>query len=236
MKLKYSKLCLAIVVLSLSYSLTSQNNNDSIKSEIVFSWYKKDSVLTELKIENTPRIVPVREQRFIFEIRDSIIKSYETFYRENGVLDTNDTIYINLNNDKFYNSLLFSPQNISLGGHLYEQDQPVSFDIEEFKNERKKIKGFDCYKVIVKTKFTYDKTINTIFTYKLFVSEKIKLKYHPVLHFKEFTKDFYPLDIKRKGEFIFNQDSLTKYQKLLKRTWEEQIGKEIHYKLVKITL
>ena len=235
MKNQYLKYNL-IISFFFTLTLVSQNDSNIKKGEIVFSWLKKDSILTELKLENHPKIVPVREQQFIFKVEDSIIKSYEKFFRENGKIDTNDTIYVNRNNNKFYRSSNLLSSDVCLGGHLYEQKIPT-FEIIKFKNKRKEIKGYDCYKVIVKTKFSYDKnSVNTLFTYELYVTEKIKMKYHPVLNFDEFVKDFYPLEIIKTGEVVFNQKNMSDYQKYMKKMFDKEIGKETNYKLIKIML
>ena len=61
--------------------------------------------------------------------------------------------------------------------------------VEENRNQRRQICGFDCYQVIVRD-------TNTNRLVELYVTEELLLEYHPVFNVKKYLTKYYPLYIK----------------------------------------
>ncbi|WP_294284761.1 hypothetical protein [uncultured Chryseobacterium sp.] len=75
--------------------------------------------------------------------------------------------------------------------------------ISEDKKNKKIIKGYDCYKVIYEYKENnenadddYSKYAeNTIYQQEMWVTDKIKSLYHPIVFDKAILEKYYPLEI-----------------------------------------
>lgn len=63
------------------------------------------------------------------------------------------------------------------------------FLITEYRNDRKIIHGYDCFKVVLKN---YNP--NWV-DFVMYVTEEIKLNYHPTIHFEEIISKYYPLEV-----------------------------------------
>jgi len=213
----------------------SQNKNPIKEGEIIFSCLKKDSILTKIKIINT-ELAPVRESKFSFVINDSIIKYNRKYLRENGEIDLGDTIYINRKNKKTYTSSRQLSESLNFSEDISKQGK-LNFSVKKYKKEKKKIKGYRCHKVIIKYDRMAKDNSNTVrYAYELFVTKKINLKHHPIFLNSELLNDFFPLEIKSKREITFKNKNITKYEKVLKKVYEVELGKERHYILEKISL
>jgi len=67
-------------------------------------------------------------------------------------------------------------------------------------DDRKNIHGYDCFKVIITV--TPENSINAAQSLEMYVTDKIKCRYHPVVDFKEILEQFYPLEIVSKNPAI----------------------------------
>ena len=81
------------------------------------------------------------------------------------------------------------------------------FDLREFKNETKKINGYDCFKVTYSYKEESGLDFNDFLSgyinhRELWVTEKIKCVYHPVINDRQILEKYYPLDISERSDAI----------------------------------
>lgn len=63
--------------------------------------------------------------------------------------------------------------------------------ITEYRNVKKNMSGYNCFKVILKNK------TNPNYLIELFVTENIKLNYHPIVNCPNILDKYYPLYIKK---------------------------------------
>ena len=88
-----------------------------------------------------------------------------------------------------------------------ENEEDEIIKLTEFKNETKLINGFNCYKVIYNYKeqkvsdFDFLSEVTTNIR-ELWVTEKIKCNFHPVINEKEILDKYYPLEILEYSEEI----------------------------------
>lgn len=74
------------------------------------------------------------------------------------------------------------------------------FDVNEFRNEIKKVNGFDCFKVTYSYKEESSSVFSDFFTgytnyREMWVTEKIKCAFHPVVNDRLILEKYYPLEI-----------------------------------------
>ncbi len=206
------------------------------KGKITFTLLKKDSVLTVLHFAGK-RIEPVRERKFIHEFQDSIIKHHEVFRRENGTIDIGKSKYIskklgrtyaaNSNDEPIYNRSYEYP---------YKDYRKETFRIVERSNKKKKIKGFKCFHIIIEGTKKYSELHKVLTIYDMYVTEKIKCDYHPVLEAKSFLENYYPLEIKVSATSINNDESATDYMKKVDKMFNREYGKVKLYTLESIEI
>lgn len=91
----------------------------------------------------------------------------------------------------------------------YKYNQNEIIEITEFKDETKNINGFECFKVIMLYKPNNDENnefecfMNQyIHKRELWVTDKIKCNYHPIIDDKEIMTKYYPLEITESNEAI----------------------------------
>ncbi len=85
----------------------------------------------------------------------------------------------------------------------YKSDELYQL-LEENKNVRKEICGYDCYQVLLKNTLTQRPV-------ELYVTEEIQLEYHPVLNVKKYLSKYYPLYI-RYYNADFPEDEYREYR------------------------
>ena len=90
---------------------------------------------------------------------------------------------------------------------LYEKEE--NYMIEVFKNDKKNILGYNCFRVRV----THKKAINLF--YDLYVTEKIKLDYNPLMNLKSLNDQDY---------FILEKNQISKNQKIITRVSDIQFN------------
>jgi len=88
-------------------------------------------------------------------------------------------------------------------------------DLREFKNERKKINGYDCFKITYSYKEESSSGLNDFLSgylnhRELWVTEKIKYAFHPVINDRLILEKYYPLEITEHSDAI--KGSETKYE------------------------
>ncbi|WP_310556024.1 hypothetical protein [Flavobacterium sp.] len=91
-------------------------------------------------------------------------------------------------------------QEFEVNAFAYFDDNDI-IEIKEYRNEKRKIKNFDCFKVVMSYKETsdgidFENFSDNYVSYKeLWVTEKIKCLYHPIIKYQEVLQRYYPLDI-----------------------------------------
>ncbi|WP_299888929.1 hypothetical protein [uncultured Lacinutrix sp.] len=98
----------------------------------------------------------------------------------------------------------------------YEYSNDNNLKIKEFKNETKIINGFVCFKIEVEHSNILEdiipNTTSSVFTstQKMFVTDKIKSKFHPVINNKIILDNYFPLEIIEESNIIKGVE--TKYE------------------------
>lgn len=124
-----------------------------------------------------------RTYKYYHKFRNNVIYQYETLNDEIRRRITIDII-TGLTDDGFENYRYYSYDEI--------------IDIKEFPNDIKIINGYKCFKVI----YFLKEDRNAIFDHRgyinsreLWVTDKIKCAYHPVIHDRIILEKYYPLEI-----------------------------------------
>ncbi len=137
--------------------------------------------------------------------RDSLIISYKT--QEDKMIG--DYTVISTNNGTY--SMLAKKDSST----FYMKNKPYffikesGFEIIEYRNIKKEIAGFECFKVVVRV---LENTPNTkeYITYNLFVTEKISSLYHPTFNIKSVLEKYYPLEINESNSSIKGIETISK--------------------------
>ncbi|WP_310557351.1 hypothetical protein [Flavobacterium sp.] len=109
---------------------------------------------------------------------------------ENQTIDLNDKINTRAIEGK-NNEMSF------INEFAYFDDNDI-IEIKEYRNEKRKIKKFNCFKVLISYKETLDDLdfFNSYIFYKeLWVSDKIKCLHHPIIKYPMILEKYYPLEI-----------------------------------------
>jgi len=139
--------------------------------------------------ENISSVLEIKNNfDYRHEFNGSIIKSYQTFGGE--VLEEN---VINTKTGMKNNTEYYSYNEI--------------FDLHEFRNEIKKVNGFDCYKVTYSYKEESSSGFNDFFNgyinfREMWVTEKIKCAFHPVVNDRLILEKYYPLEISNRSDAV----------------------------------
>ncbi|MBT8180278.1 MAG: hypothetical protein KJO53_01685, partial [Eudoraea sp.] len=128
----------------------------------------------------------IKPEHFIFySIRNE-------FAKDSTIITDVSDIYkidrINKKMSRFYpDSFEFYTDEKDFGAGYFGYKDDNRFQlIEENKNKRREICGFDCYQVIVRD-------TNTNRPVEMYVTEEIILEYHPVFNVKKYLARYYPL-------------------------------------------
>lgn len=181
---------------SLDASKTENSTLKSIESEV------NESIKQDL----IKKYSHVKKKEYVFKFLDSIIlyynndRYYEAINRKTNLVDryiTNDSTKINKESSKSYK---------------YFNEKNLSISTVEYRDSVKKIKGYNCYKVIFSIGSSKElKSINREFyelsnhikeKYELYVTDKIKLKYHPTFKYKSILDKYFPLEIKKSSNLF----------------------------------
>jgi hypothetical protein len=114
--------------------------------------------------------------------------SYNTFDNETLSSEPRKIIRIKRNDlsVETFNTLNFTKRE----GKLYRMNICDYSIKEEFRAIKKTISGYSCFKVVL------NHMVNTDYLIELYVTEDIKLNYHPIINCKEVINDYFPLYIK----------------------------------------
>jgi hypothetical protein len=95
-------------------------------------------------------------------------------------------------------------RNINSNAYKIFDGRPIDFystadryELLEFKDDTKVILGYKCFKVVLKKKFQKNPHLTT-YDYEMYVTEDIKLNYHPAYRNKDILEKYFPLEIIKK--------------------------------------
>ncbi|WP_296151641.1 hypothetical protein [uncultured Flavobacterium sp.] len=170
---------------------------EGIEEEVILerltSGIKTDSVqlkeAMEMAEENLSILFEIKNNmQYRHELKDNIINSIQSFngeVLENNIIDTKTGMKDNI--------------------EYYSLNKVV--DLREFKNERKKINGYDCFKITYSYREESISGLNDFLSgyinhRELWVTEKIKCAFHPVINDRLILEKYYPLEITEHSDAI----------------------------------
>ena len=209
-----------ILFLGLSINAQSKKSFVPTKGDIVF---KEISKITDRKAFD--ETLKISKKSFKESLINSLLKEPENKGREKEIeqlvtlssemlettsfrQDSLQTYHHEYNNSQIRN-IISRDQNMNfvrrddIIDNKYEYSGNIIINVVADKKSKKRINGYDCYKVIYEYK-SNDKTGdedfmkfagNMIYKREMWVTDKIKSLYHPVIYEKEILEKYYPLDI-----------------------------------------
>ncbi|MCX8525017.1 hypothetical protein OF897_13945 [Chryseobacterium formosus] len=211
---------LIFLLLGLSIHAQSKKSFTPTKGEIIF---KEISKITDRKVFD--ETLKVSKKNFKESLINSLLKEPENKGREKEIeqmammssemlestgykQDSSQIYHHQYTNSKIRN-ILSRDQNMNfvrrdeIIGNQYEYSGNIILNVVVDKKNKKKIHGYDCYKVTYEYKEnekTEDENFmkyagNMIYKREMWVTDKIKSLYHPIIYEKEILKKFYPLAI-----------------------------------------
>jgi len=186
---------------------------DSLKQEL-----KKDNVpyasesIELMNIANVWKEQIIRDYvddritNFHLKKSDSLWTSYKTI--EGDIIG--DYTVIN-DKDKTYFKLSKKDSITKYGGGLFNYLEEKNINIKEYRNDKKNINDFNCFKVVLRISNQSDPEGNE--TYEMYVTESIDLKYHPIIRYKSILNNYYPMEIKISSVVIGGAETLYVYKK-----------------------
>lgn len=87
---------------------------------------------------------------------------------------------------------------------VYREPHTIIINTQEFKNEKKVINGFECFKIVMYYfNLKQDPGLNKLLNIsELWVTDKIKSKFHPIIKSSEILDKYYPLEIKNRTKNV----------------------------------
>lgn len=217
---KVKNIILPTLILFLGLSIHAQSKKSFVptKGEIVF---KEISKITDRKAFD--ETIKISKQKFKESLITSLFKEPENKGREKEIEqlvtsssemlgtigfseDSLQTYHHEYNNSQIRNFAM-EGQEILRDDEISENNYPYSSKIilktTVDKHSKKNINGYDCYRVTYEYKEnekTEDEDFmkyagNMIYKREMWVTDKIKSLYHPVIYEKEILEKYYPLDI-----------------------------------------
>lgn len=182
-----------------------------------------DSVLTQLadvltKLMN--KIILVKcdttVKELYYKLQDSLIVSY---------IKIDDKIrgdyqIINRNNNTFYYLAKIDSSTRYLLNTPYNYRQEMSFDLKEYRKDKKIIQGIKCFKVLLRVKDDIsddapDILKKSMFEYTLYVTKKIQCRFHPEFWYKTVLDKYYPLEITERVDTEKGAETVWKLKKIV---------------------
>lgn len=207
-----------ILFIGLSIHAQSYKSFTPTKGEIIF---REISKITDRKSFN--ETFNISKQKFKESLKKSLLKDADNVGNEKEIeqmvnnssemLET--TVFsqdsMQMHHHQFSNSQIKSfvmeDKNIIRDDNITEENYPYSTNIilktTVNKQSKKIILGYDCYKVIYEFKESNQLDDANYLEYagkivkkrEMWVTDKIKFLYHPVIYEKEILEKYYPLDI-----------------------------------------
>lgn len=168
----------------------------SARGEIVF---RETSIITNKKLFDES-LKKVREN-FKESLIKSLLKEEENTGKEKEIEEM-----CNISADAL--KMIYTEDSTEIYVYKFEDNlqdfsKNIILKVSEDKKNKKIIKGYDCYKVIYEYKENNEHADeeykiyakNTIYQREMWVTEKIKSLYHPIVFDKIILEKYYPLEI-----------------------------------------
>ncbi len=137
------------------------------------------------------QIEDAKDVKIYYKHQDSLIISYKTV--EDKMIG--DYTVINRNGGTYSKLARKDSTTFYLKNKPYPFKKEHGIVIKEYRNIKKEIHGFSCFKVVVKVLENTSK-VKEYIIYNLFVTEKLSSLYHPVFKVKSVLEKYYPLEIR----------------------------------------
>ncbi|MCY1662677.1 hypothetical protein [Chryseobacterium sp. SL1] len=168
----------------------------SAKGEIVF---RETSIITNKKLFDES--LKTAKENFKESLIKSLLKEEENTGKEKEIEEM-----CNLSADAL--EMIYTEDSTEMYVYKFEDNlqdfsKNIILKVSEDKKSKKIIKGYDCYKVIYQYKENNEHADeeykiyakNTIYRREMWVTEKIKSLYHPIVFDKIILEKYYPLEI-----------------------------------------
>jgi len=147
----------------------------------------------------------IDEKDYHYLYKDSSIKSHQT----DGSQKSRKFSIIDIQKSTITYMDVFEDDTIAIDPICFPYTSIKEENLQEFRNERRIINGYECFKVIYtyKIEFLEDEdhleviSNNEQSTATYWVTEKIQSLFHPVCQEKNILKKYYPLEIAYDGPF-----------------------------------
>jgi hypothetical protein len=152
----------------------------------------KDSLMNKTRLETlletqlTNLISQTPETEIYIEVHNDSIWRYT---KQNGTM-IGDYLMIQINSG----ILNYYDKSKSVNYRKYDLfNESHEYEIVKNRTTRKKIKGYDCYKLTLIEKDTESELGNTI--YEMYVTDQIELPIHSVINISKFVPNSFPMEI-----------------------------------------
>lgn len=198
-------------IVELKNSITEEIKEQNQDIEVEKMNQKIDSLKPFLEMMSTELFISENEL-LNYKFHDSLIISYVAVNNE----IRGDYRIINKNKNTFHYLAKIDSTTTYYNNTPYKYRSEKGLIINEFKNEKKIIHGIECFKIVVVAKDDLDveempEFLRNLTTeYTMYVTDRIKCSFHPVVWYKMILDKYYPLELIESSEF--SKGSITKYE------------------------
>lgn len=185
-----------------------------IEKELVDNLMKPDTDSTQIT-ELKKALISIIEEDLNKEIENKDLK-YHQIFKNHSIINYatfNGNVIENYNfidtHKKTFKTIAKDSTSIILENIPYQYSQNEIIKINEFRDEIKTINGFKCFKIIMLFRLNSNdedefESFMQQYLHKkeLWVTDKIKCNYHPVINDEEILSKYYPLEILESNEII----------------------------------
>lgn len=166
-----------------------------------------------IKVKSEMKDEPFKSEDFDYHqvYLDTLIKSYitnaDTLVGDSTIINPKKSTFVTQSKKDSLKPVT-SPEEFA-----FSKNKDVT--IQEFRNERKLINGYNCFKVIYKFKVDFSDVeeidgvdilgilgVDQVNTTEFWVTEKIQSLFHPICRDKEILEKYYPLEIIQETSFF----------------------------------
>lgn len=168
---------------------TTKNNSEEMEL--------KASDLADLFVLFLPDLFDNGMGLYHYKVQDSLIISYSI---SNDELNGNYMV-INKSSNTFHYTTQIDSLPTRFQPLSYQYRDENNLNVKEYRNEKKTIQGIECFKITVtvqdnlKEEGMPEVLRNAKTEYTMFVTDKIRSPYHPIIYYKSILDNYYPLEI-----------------------------------------
>ncbi|MBQ4821510.1 hypothetical protein [Aquimarina sp. MMG016] len=192
----------------------------------------KEKLIPAIKLDLDPGSYSGIQMKHEYTFKDSIIE-YKFYDSRN--LDSDEITRINKNDGSKENFLFKDSTYVSLKRVQFSMTLPKDeeiINIEEYPEDRKNIKGFECFRVVVKKKKNilkngvfafffkdskvidkHSKKFEKIIMENYYVTKDINCQYHPIVKDSTILSKYYPIEITIEDNSLKGTKTIYKTQK-----------------------